>query len=164
MVKIDYTVGFDVQKIRDIIEPNDGYSWVYYDPLGMNPKMDENGKIFLKCYEKMTHNPIVVEVKNFPSTLWHRIDKSDEMAKTGMVDAYGFPVVQEVFDNGAQRRKWVNSWKKRPDYCEKQIVQNQDPCDEFMQQLFWKEAQEESFNKGLEFLLAGQFPAASSTA
>ena len=69
MVKIDYTVGFDVQKIRDIIEPNDGYCWVYYDPLGMNSKIDENGKIFLKCYEKMTHNPIVVEVKNFPSTL-----------------------------------------------------------------------------------------------
>ena len=41
--------------------------WVYYDPLGMNPKMDENGKIYLKCYEKMTHNPIVLEVKNFPS-------------------------------------------------------------------------------------------------
>ena len=150
MVKIDYTIGFDVQKIRDIIEPNDGYSWVYYDPLGMNPKIDENGKIFLKCYERMTHNPIVVEVKNFPSTLWHRIDKSDEMAKTGMVDAYGFPIKQEVFDNAAQRRKWVNSWKKRPDYADKQIVQNQDPCDEFMQQVFWKEAQEESFNKGFQ--------------
>ena len=153
MIEPDYRIDFDIQKIRDIIEPNDGYCWVYYDPLGMNPKIDENGKIFLKCYERNTHNPIVVEVKNFPSTLWHRIDKSDEMAKIGMVDAYGFPIKQEVFDNGAQRRKWVAAWKKRPDYCEKQIVQNQDPCDEFMQQIFWQEAQEESFNKGLPVLL-----------
>lgn len=150
MVSPDYTLDFDVEKIRSIIEPNDGYCWVYYDPLGMNPKMDENGKIYLKCYEKMTHNPIVLEVKNFPSTLWHRVDRSDERAKTGMVDAYGFPIAQEVFFNGAQRRKWVNSWKKRPDYCEKQIVQNQDPCDEFMQKVFWQEAQEESFNKGFQ--------------
>ena len=150
MVSPDYTLDFDVEKIRSIIEPNDGYCWVYYDPLGMNPKMDENGKIYLKCYERNTHVPIVLEVKNFPSTLWHRVDRSDERAKTGMVDAYGFPIAQEVFFNGAQRRKWVNSWKKRPDYCEKQIVQNQDPCDEFMQKVFWQEAQEESFNKGFQ--------------
>lgn len=150
MVKIDYTVGFDIQKIRSLIEPNDGYTWVYYDPLGMDKRLDENGKILFKCYEKDTHEPIVVEVKNFPSTLWHRIDKSDEMAKAGMVDAYGFPIKQEVFENAAKRRTWVNAWKKRDDYCEKQIVQNQDPCDEFMQQIFWKEAQEETFNKGFQ--------------
>ena len=150
MVEPDYKLDFDVEKIRDVIEPNDGYTWVYYDPLGMDRKLGENGKIWFKCYEKDTHKPIVVEVKNFPSTLWHRIDKSDEMAKTGMVDAYGMPVAQEVFDNAALRRQWVNTWKKRPDYCERQIVQNQDPCDEFMQQIFWKEAQEESFNKGFQ--------------
>lgn len=148
MVSPDYTLDFDIEKIRGIIEPNDGYLWVYYDPIGMNSKLNENGKIWFKCYEKDTHRPIVVEVKNFPSTLWHRIDKSDEMAKTGMVDAYGCPVVQETFINGADRRKWVSAWKKRPDYCKMQIVQNQDPCDEFMQQIFCEEAQEESFNKG----------------
>ena len=150
MVEPDYRLDFDIEKIRSVIEPNDGYCWVYYDPLGMNSKMDENGKIYFKCYEKLTHRPIVVEVKNFPSTLWHRVDKSDDAAKSGMVDAYGFPIVQETFFNGAARRKWVNAWKKRTDYCEKQIVQNQDPCDEFMQQIFWKEAQEESFNKGFQ--------------
>ena len=150
MVTSDYTINFDIEKIRSIIEPNDGYTWVYYDPLGMDSKLGENGKIWFRCYERMTHNPIVVEVKNFPSTLWHRVDKSDEMAKTGMVDAYGCPIAQEVFDNVADRRKWVNAWKKRSDYCEKQIVQNQDPCDEFMQEIFWKEAQEESFNKGFQ--------------
>ena len=150
MVNADYTLNFNVDKIREVIEPNDGYTWVYYDPMGMDSKLGENGKIWFKCYERMTHNPIVVEVKNFPSTLWHRVDKSDEMAKTGMVDAYGYPIAQEVFDNAADRRKWVGAWKKRSDYCEKQIVQNQDPCDEFMQEIFWKEAQEETFNKGFQ--------------
>ena len=150
MVSPDYTLDFNIEKIRDVIEPNDGYCWVYYDPMGMDRKLDENGKIWFKCYEKLTHRPIIVEVKNFPSTLWHRVDKSDEAAKTGMVDAYGYPIVQETFFNGAQRRQWVNAWKKRSDYCEKQIVQNQDPCDEFMQQIFWKEAQEETFNKGFQ--------------
>ena len=65
MVKIDYTLSFDVDKIRSIIEPNDGYNWVYYDPLGMDKRLEENGKIFLSAYEKDTHNPIVLEIKNF---------------------------------------------------------------------------------------------------
>ena len=150
MVKIDYKLRYDVDKIRSIIEPNDGYCWVWYDPLGMDRKIDENGKIIFKCYEKDTHKPIVVEATDVPSTLWHRVDKSDEMAKTDMVDAYGFPIAQEIFDNVAKRRTWVNAWKKRQDYCQKQIVQNQDPCDEFMQSIFWQEAQEESFNKGFQ--------------
>ena len=47
MVNIDYTLRYDVEKIRSIIEPNDGYTWVYYDPLGMNQRLDDNGKIYL---------------------------------------------------------------------------------------------------------------------
>ena len=148
MVEPDYKVAFDIGKIRDIIEPNDGYCWVYYDPLGMNQKIDDNGKIWLKCYEKDTHRPIVLEIKDFPSTVWHRTNAL--APKTDKVDAYGQPVVQEVFFNGAARRKWLKSWKSRPDYCDNQIVQCMDPCDEFMQQVFWKEAQEESFNKGFQ--------------
>lgn len=150
MIAIDYNLTFDIDKIRSIIEPNDGYTWVYYDPLGMNPRLDENGKIYLKCYERNTHKPIVVEVKDFPSTLWHRTNDPDVRPRCTKVDAYGQPVVQEVFFNGAQRRKWLTSWKKRTDYCENQIVQCMDPCDEFMQSLFWQEAQEESFNKGFQ--------------
>lgn len=150
MVTPDYRIDFDIDKIRSIIEPNDGYLWVYYDPLGMDRKLEENGKIWFKCYEKLTHRPIVVEVKNFPSTLWHRTSDPEVRARCTMTDAYGCPVVQETFFNAAERRKWVNAWKKRPDYCENQIVQNQDPCDEFMQQVFWQEAQEETFNKGVQ--------------
>ena len=45
MITPDYKLTFDVAKIRSIIEPNDGYCWVYYDPFGMNPRLDENGKI-----------------------------------------------------------------------------------------------------------------------
>ena len=115
MVEPDYKLDFDVEKIRDVIEPNDGYTWVYYDPQGMDSKHEKNGKIWFKCYERNTHRLIVVEVKNFPSTLWHRVGKSSEIAKTGMVDAYGMPVVQESFDNVAARRKWVNAWKKHSD-------------------------------------------------
>ena len=150
MITPDYKLTFDVAKIRSIIEPNDGYCWVYYDPFGMNPRLDENGKIYLKCFEKDTHKPIVVEVKDFPSTLWHRTTDKSAMARATKVDAYGQPVVQEVFFNGAQRRKWLTAWKKRTDYCENQIVQCMDPCDEFMQQVFWQEAQEETFNKGFQ--------------
>ena len=148
MVKVDYTVSFDVDKIRSIIEPNDGYKWVYYDPLGMDRKLEENGKIFLSAYEKDTHNPIVVEVRNFPSTLWHRT--KDKSAISTKVDAYGQPIVQEVFFNVATRRQWVNNWKKKDNYCDNQIVECRTPEDEFMQQIFWQEAQEESFNKGFQ--------------
>ena len=151
MVNIDYTLRYDVEKIRSIIEPNDGYCWVYYDPLGMDRKLEENGRIVFKCYERDTHRPIVVEVKDFPSTLWHRTSKTNEVAKsTGMVDAYGCPVVQETFFNAAARKKWIYAWKKREDYCENQIVECYEPCDEFMQSIFWHEAQEESFNKGVQ--------------
>ena len=148
MVKIDYSLRFDVDKIRETIEPNDGYCWVYYDPFGMNIKLRQNGRALLKCYERDTHRPIVVEILDFPSTLWRRTTDPD--SGTGMTDAYGKPIVQEVFFNAAERRKWVAAWKRRDDYCSVQIVQNQDPCDELMQLLFWKEAQEESFNKGVQ--------------
>ena len=150
MVTIDYKLRFDVQKIRDVIEPNDGYNWVWYDPLGMDKRIDENGRILLSAYEKGTHKPIVVEVKDFPSTAWRRTEDPSEIARSVKVDAYGKPVVQEVFDNGAKRRTWINAWKRRPDYCANQIVQCLDPCDEFMQQVFWQEAHEESFNKGFQ--------------
>ena len=146
MVKIDYSVDFNVDKIRSIIEPNDGYRWVYYDPLGMDRKLEENGKIIVACYEKDTHNPIVVEVKKFPSTLWHRILKSDS-AKAEKVDAYGMPIVKKSFINVAERKKWVNKHKKSTDYCKYQIVECRTPEDEFMQSIFWQEAQEASFNK-----------------
>ena len=149
MVKIDYTLSFDVDKIRSIIEPNDGYNWVYYDPLGMDRKLEENGKIFLSAYEKDTHNQIVLEIKNFPSTLWHRTEKKDDPRAT-KVDAYGQPIVQETFFNLATRRQWVNNWRKKENYCANQIVECRTPEDEFMQQVFWKEAQEESFNKGFQ--------------
>ena len=149
MIKIDYTVSFDVDKIRSIIEPNDGYNWVYYDPLGMDKRLEENGKIFLSAYEKDTHNPIVLEIKNFPSTLWHRTEKKDDPRAT-KVDAYGQPIVQETFFNLATRRQWVNNWRKKENYCANQIVECRTPEDEFMQQVFWKEAQEESFNKGFQ--------------
>ena len=148
MITSDYKLTFDVAKIRSIIEPNDGYVWVYYDPLAMKPKLGVDGKIWLKCYERDTHRPIVVEVEKFPSTLWHRTNVL--APKTDKMDAYGQPVVQVSFPNGAQRRKWMADWKKRTDYCENQIVQAMDPCDEFMQQVFWQEAQEESFNKGFQ--------------
>lgn len=151
MIAVDYKLKYDVEKIRSTIEPNDGYCWVYYDPLGKDRKMDENGKIFLKCYERDTHKPIVLEVTDFPSTLWHRTSDKGEMARSsGMVDAYGQPIVQETFFNVASRKKWVYNWKNRTDYCENQIVQCYDPCDEFMQAIFWQEAQEESFNKGFQ--------------
>lgn len=147
MITIDQKLKFDIDAVRAAIEPNDGYRWVYYDPLGMDKKLDENGKIFLAAYEKDTHRPTVLEITDFPSTLWHRtLDK----AKSTKVDAYGYPVVQERFGNGAARRKWMTAWKKREDYCSVQIVQCLDPCDEFMQQIFWKEAQEETFNKGFQ--------------
>ena len=149
MVKIDYTLSFDIEKIRSIIEPNDGYNWVYYDPLGMDKKLEENGKIFLSAYEKDTHNPIVLEIKNFPSTLWHRTSMKDDPRAT-KVDAYGQPIVQETFFNLATRRQWVNNWRKKEDYCANQIVECRTPEDEFMQQVFWHEAQEESFNKGFQ--------------
>ena len=149
MIKIDYTISFDVDKIRSIIEPNDGYNWVYYDPLGMDKRLEENGKIFLSAYEKDTHNQIVLEIKNFPSTLWHRTENKDDPRAT-KVDAYGQPIVQETFFNLATRRQWVNNWRKKENYCANQIVECRTPEDEFMQQVFWKEAQEESFNKGFQ--------------
>ena len=147
MIKIDHRLKFNIGKIREVIEPNDGYRWVYYDPMGMDKKLDENGKIFLAAYERDTHRPIVVEVADFPSTLWHRTNDKSKSTKT---DAYGYPVAQETFSNGAARRKWLSAWKKMDNYCEHQIVQCLDPCDEFMQQIFWQEAQEESFNKGFQ--------------
>lgn len=150
MIKIDCKLKFDIDKIREQIEPNDGYRWVYYDPLGMDKKLDENGKIFLAAYERDTHAPIVLEVTDFESTLWHRVSFASDKARSTKVDAYGYPVVQERFFNGASRRKWVGKWKMSPDYVENQIVQCLDPCDEFMQQIFWKEAQEETFNKGFQ--------------
>lgn len=150
MVKIDYTVSFDIQKIRSIIEPNDGYKWVYYDPIGMDKKLEENGRILLSAYEKDTHVPIVVEVKDFVSSVWHRTTDKKEMSCATKFDAYGFPVVQKTFFNGASRRQWLYQWKKKDDYCDNQIVQCLDPCDEFMQQIYWQEAQEETFNKGLQ--------------
>ena len=150
MLEPDYTLDFDVEKIRSIIEPNDGYKWVYYDPLGQDKKLEENGKIFLSCYEKDTHRSIVVEVKNFPSTLWHRAVGEDEIARSTKVDAYGKPIVQEVFFNVASRRQWVNKFKTMQGYCQRQIVECRNPEDEFMQQIFWQEAQEESFNKAFQ--------------
>ena len=150
MITPDHRLTFDVEKIRSIIEPNDGYTWVYYDPMGMDRKLGENGRIYLGAYEKGTHNPITLQVDNFPSTLWHRTNDPEMKPRCTMHDAYGQPIVQEVFFNGASRRQWVNNWKKKPDYCENQIVQNLDPCDEFMQAIFWQEAQEESFNKGVQ--------------
>lgn len=150
MLKIDYNIQFDVDKIRSIIEPNDGYSWVYYDPLGMDRKLEENGKVFLRAYEKDTHNPITLEIHNFPSTLWHRVTSNEDIARSTKVDAYGKPLVQEVFFNVASRKQWVNKFKTQPGYCDHQIVECRTPEDEFMQQIFWKEAQEESFNKGFQ--------------
>ena len=150
MLEPDYTLDFDVEKIRSIIEPNDGYKWVYYDPLGQDKKLEENGKIFLSCYEKDTHRSIVVEVKNFPSTLWHRAVGEDEIARSTKVDAYGKPIVHEVFFNVASRRQWVNKFKTMQGYCQRQIVECRNPEDEFMQQIFWQEAQEESFNKAFQ--------------
>ena len=150
MLKPDYTLDFDVEKIRSIIEPNDGYKWVYYDPLGQDKKLEENGKIFLSCYEKDTHRSIVVEVKNFPSTLWHRAVGEEEISRSTKVDAYGKPIVQEVFFNVASRRQWVNKFKTMQGYCQRQIVECRNPEDEFMQQIFWQEAQEESFNKAFQ--------------
>ena len=150
MLKIDYNIQFDVDKIRSIIEPNDGYSWVYYDPLGMDRKLEENVKVFLRAYEKDTHNPITLEIHNFPSTLWHRVTSNEDIARSTKVDAYGKPLVQEVFFNVASRKQWVNRFKTQPGYCDHQIVECRTPEDEFMQQVFWKEAQEESFNKGFQ--------------
>ena len=150
MVRPDYTISFDVEKLRSIIEPNDGYCWVYYDPIGMDKKLEENGKIYLKAYERDTHKPIVVEVRNFESSLWHRVTTPDEMARSTMVDAYGRPIVQENFFNAASRKQWLYNFKKRDNYCAHQIVECWDPCDEFMQRVFVKEAQEESFNKAFQ--------------
>ena len=90
MVKTDHKLKFDIEKIRDIIEPNDGYRWVYYDPLGMDKKLDENGKIFLAAYERDTHAPIVLEVTDFESTLWHRVSSASDKARSTKVDAYGY--------------------------------------------------------------------------
>lgn len=166
MIRIDRTVQFDPEEIRSIIDPNEGYRWVYYDPMGLapahkvrsrgqQPQATESepltGRILLACYEKGTKRPMVLDVRRFESTLWHRFLKDDPVDGLAVSkDAYGLPIVQRRFPTVAARRKWVYEWKKSEDYCSRQIVECRTPEDEFMQQVFWKEAQSESFNKGFQ--------------
>ena len=72
MLEPDYTLDFDVEKIRSIIEPNDGYKWVYYDPLGQDKKLEENG------FTKVEFNVNTIDGNRKPKTktetLWRNYD------------------------------------------------------------------------------------------